>query len=73
MYWEIGKSKNNKPQLKKNFNLKTPEEFKMRGQWVQIGMAAAEDVVHSVNANRKQGYLVLLDEEGYYRALVLLD
>jgi len=44
-----------------------------RGMWVSIGHSDEQDIERCVQINRENGLEVALDEEGFYRALILRD
>lgn len=72
MHFEIAKNKLGNPYLKKSTrpHLRSVDG---RGQWVQIGKLTDNGIERSIRTNQEQGLLVLLDDEGYYRTLVLTE
>lgn len=44
-----------------------------RGRWVVIGHENEKGIEYYVKTNREMGTPVLVDDAGYYRALVLRD
>lgn len=44
-----------------------------RGLWVMVGHSNEPGIETFVGLNREMGLTVLIDEDGYYRALVLKD
>jgi len=71
MVYEVSMDKNNKPCLKKVDRPYLRSEG--RGVWVEIGRADHVGIEKFVAINRKNGLLVLPDEDGFYRALVLTE
>jgi hypothetical protein len=72
MHFTIEQNKLGYPYLKKAGRARKVSE-EGRGQWVQIGKLTDLYIEKSIRINESQGYFVLLDDEGYYRALVLTE
>lgn len=70
MGFEVVFDKTGYPYLKKVFKRRNPSE---RGVWVEIGKASNRNIDYLVTANRQMGYLVMQDEDGFVRALILTD
>jgi len=72
MVFEIHANKLGKPYLKK---IDRPRRVSVdgRGLWVDIGSIGHTGIERVVRTNRAAGLLVVLDEDGNYRALVLTD
>jgi hypothetical protein len=69
MVFEIHKNKSGSPVLKRVDRLRRRDEG--RGMWVEIGRSDQKGIERFVAENEKQGYLVLMDDQGVYRALIL--
>ena len=72
MVFEIHKNKLGKPYLKKVDRPRRASEDG-RGLWVDIGHIGHTGIDRVVRVNQRAGLLVLLDQDGTYRALVLTD
>jgi hypothetical protein len=72
MHYSIEQDKNGKPYLKKDFTKRMTSE-KLRGQWIEVGPDSWIGTQKLVELNRQNGLIVLLDEDGFWRALVLVD
>lgn len=72
MTLEIKADKNGKPFLKM---VDRPRLLSKdgRGIWVEVGRVGQTGVEEIVRRNREQGHLVLQDELGFYRSLILTD
>ena len=44
-----------------------------RTLWVEVGKAHEKGISNVIEQNKAQGYLVLMDEDGVYRALINTD
>lgn len=71
MVYETILDKNKNPCLKKVDRPYLRSEG--RGVWVEIGRVDHIGIERLVTINRNMGHLVLPDEDGFYRALVLTD
>lgn len=72
MHFEIEKSPKGFPYLKKSYRRWNPDTD-LRGIWVEIGTNRSKYIEYVIKVNQDAGYLVLIDEFGMYRALVLFD
>jgi hypothetical protein len=72
MVFEIHANKLGKPYLKKVDRPRKVSEDG-RGLWVDIGNIGHTGIDRVVRTNQKNGLLVLMDDTGTYRALVLTD
>lgn len=71
--FEIHADKHGNPYLKKVERSRNTRE-EGRGRWMPIGRATDTDIEKVVRINRKTGgLLVLADEDGVFRVLVLTD
>ena len=72
MVFEIHANKLGKPYLKA---VDRPRRVSVdgRGLWVDIGNIGHTGIERVVRTNQRAGLLVLLDQNGNYRALVLTD
>jgi len=70
--FEIHPDQNGKPYLKKVERRRNIQE-EGRGRWVRIGKVTDTGIDRVVGLNRRNGLIVLLDDSGEYRALVLTD
>ena len=68
--FKIEADKTGQPVLK--YSEERPEHNE-RGRWVEIGPKDSEGIEQIVRLNRKNGLIVLLDDKGIYRALVLTN
>lgn len=64
--------KNGKPYLKKVDRYRN-SYIDGRGNWVPIGRSSDTGIERIIEANRQNGLMVLIDEDGVYRALVCSD
>lgn len=71
MVFEIYTDKQGNPRLKRVDRPRRREDG--RGMWVEIGKSDQRGIERFVASNEDQGYLVLMDDEGVYRALILTD
>jgi hypothetical protein len=71
MGYEICADSKGKPILKKRLTFHTGG--RSRGIWVEIGRVDHTGIERFVEINRRQGLLVLPDENGFYRALILTN
>jgi hypothetical protein len=71
MVFEIHSDRFGHPFLKKVDRRRTNQDG--RGHWVEIGRADQKGIEKYVKVNQKTGHVVLLDEDGVYRMLVLTD
>jgi hypothetical protein len=72
MVFEIHPNKLGNPYLKKVDRYRVISE-EGRGQWMSVGRITDEGIDHVVRLNRKNGLIVLPDDEGNYRVLVLTE
>ena len=72
MHFTIEMSNKGYPYLKKSRRPRN-EQLEGRGLWVEIGPANSKYIQTAIETNEHAGYLVLIDEFGYYRMLVLTD
>ena len=72
MTFEIHADKHGKPYLKKVERRRNIRE-EGRGSWMSIGKISDTGIDRVVKINQKSGLLVLPDEEGNFRVLVLTD
>ena len=68
--FDIRLDKNGEPFLKWTEQKKP---FGEKGHWVEIGRVDDKELAHVVDVNRRNGMLVLVDDRGIYRALVLTE
>lgn len=71
MVYEIDQDMFGNPYLKKVNRKKASNE--PRGMWVEIGKVDSYGIEDIVRKNVQMGLIVLPDEEGAYRALVLTE
>ena len=71
MMFEIQIDETGYPFLKKIFRERRLSD--PRGVWVEIGKSNMKNINHLVESNRNLGYLVLQDEYGIVRALILTE
>lgn len=71
MVYEIHANKIGNPYLKKVDRTKRREDG--RGMWVEIGRITNFGIENAIRHNQEAGYIVLIDEDGIYRMLVLSD
>lgn len=69
---EIHADKDGKPYLKKIERRRNIRE-EGRGLWMPIGRATDTEIERVLRLNKASGNLILIDEEGVYRVLVLTD
>jgi hypothetical protein len=70
--FEIHPDKSGFPYLKKVERRRNTQE-EGRGKWVSIGKATDGGIERVIELNRRNGMIVLIDEDGTYRALILTD
>ena len=72
MTFEIHANKIGKPYLKKVERKRNIRE-EGRGTWAPIGRVTDTGIERVVKINQQNGMIVLVDEDGVYRVLVLTD
>jgi hypothetical protein len=72
MTYEIHEDRNGQPYLKR-VNRFRNVSAEGRGMWAEIGRATDNAINRVIEANERAGYLVLPDDQGYFRILVLTD
>lgn len=72
MTFEIHANKLGKPYLKKVDRYRNIQTEGI-GTWAPIGRVTDTGIERVVRINQQHGLLVLIDEDGVYRALVLTD
>lgn len=72
MTYEIHQDKDGQPYLKRVNRIRNISA-EGRGMWVDIGRATDNAINRVIEANERAGYLVLPDDQGYYRILILTD
>lgn len=72
MTFEIHANKLGKPYLKKVERRRNIRE-EGRGTWMPIGRLTDTGIERVIKINQQAGGIVLIDEEGVYRILVLTD
>jgi len=70
--FEIHPDKNGKPYLKKVERRRNIQE-EGRGAWMPIGRDTDHEMDRVLRLNKAAGNLVLIDQDGIYRVLVLTD
>lgn len=72
MTFEIHANDLGKPYLKK-VERRRNIQLEGRGSWMPIGKITDTGINRVIELNRKNGLLVLVDQDGVYRVLVLTD
>jgi len=72
MTFEIHANKIGKPFLKKVDRMRIWSKDG-RATWTPIGHITDKDIERTVRINQTYGLIVLIDEDGVYRALILTD